>query len=151
LKDGILSNPQRCNFRPQAIACRPGQTTGCLTAAQLGVLRYVYEPWVDVNDTYVYAGFPYGAEAGFVSGNLLPDGGQYGQDGDFYRHAVVHNASWTVDQIDFSLVQRAVAEIGGPNGDSVCSFLLAFFPANLQIGHQPEYHCICRARWKVRK
>ncbi|KAJ7629593.1 tannase and feruloyl esterase-domain-containing protein [Mycena rosella] len=107
LKDGILSNPQRCNFRPQAIACRPGQTTGCLTAAQLG-------PWVDVNDTYVYAGFPYGAEAGFITGNLLADGGEYGQDGDFFRHAIVHNSSWTVDQIDFALVQRGVEEIGGP-------------------------------------
>ncbi|KAJ6536751.1 tannase and feruloyl esterase-domain-containing protein [Mycena vulgaris] len=81
----------------------------------LGVLRYAYEPWVDANDTYVYAGFPYGSEAGFITGNFLADGGQYGQDGDFYRHAIVHDASWTVDQIDFSLVQRGVEAIGGPN------------------------------------
>lgn len=116
-------NPQRCNFRPQAIACRPGETntTGCLTSDQLAVLRYVYEPWVDTNDTYVYAGFPYGGEVGFITGNFLEDGGQYGQDGDFYRHAIVRNDSWTVDQIDFSVVQLGVEEVGGPNGDSVSS------------------------------
>ncbi|KAJ7462071.1 Tannase/feruloyl esterase [Mycena latifolia] len=129
LKDGILSNPTRCNFRPQAIACRPGQTTGCLTAAQLGVLRYVYEPWVDANDTYVYAGFPYGAEVGFITGNLLVDGGQYGQDGDFYRHAIAHDATWTVDRIDFSWVQRGVEEVGGPNGDSATNPNITAFVA----------------------
>ena len=28
-KDGIVSDPQACHFRPQTLLCRPGQTDGC--------------------------------------------------------------------------------------------------------------------------
>jgi hypothetical protein len=56
-------------------------TSSCLTYEQLDTLKYIYEPWIDVNSTYVYAGFPYGSEGGFITGNLLVDGGAYGQDG----------------------------------------------------------------------
>lgn len=122
LADGVLSNPDLCRFRPQAIACKPGQepvsangTANCLTFAQLNTLRYVYEPWVDVNDTFVYAGFPYGGELGFVTGNLLPDGGQYGQDGDFFRWLVANSSSWTVDQISYQYVISGVQGVGTTN------------------------------------
>ncbi|KAM0748256.1 tannase and feruloyl esterase [Meredithblackwellia eburnea MCA 4105] len=142
--DGVLNNPLRCNFRPEAIACRPWETntTDCLTFDQLQTLRYIYEPWVDTNDTYVYAGFPVGGELGFIAGNLLPDGGQYGQDGDFYRHIVYNDSSWMVDQISYASVQLALNTIAP--GDSATNPDISKFVARggkliQYVGWQDKY------------
>ena len=125
LVDGVLANPANCNFQANVLACRPGQqatladgTVACLTTAQLDTLRYVYTPWVDANQTYVYAGLAYGGELGFVTGNLLPDGGQYGQDGQFFRYMVVNDSGWTVDNIDFQTVLSGVSGVGYSNSVS---------------------------------
>lgn len=139
----MISNPLKCNFQPAKIACKPwqlGNTTDCLTFEQLETLRYVYEPWVDTNATYVYAGFPPGAELvrlslteagdlgthystppqGFIEGNFLPDGGEYGQDGDFFRHIVYNDSAWTVDQISFASVQLGLETVAADNSVSRC-------------------------------
>ncbi|KAI5475692.1 feruloyl esterase-like protein [Pseudohyphozyma bogoriensis] len=145
LKDGVISNPLRCNFRPAAIACRPWQTntTDCLTPAQLNTLRYIYEPWVDANDTYVYAGFPWGSELGMISGNLLPDGGAYGQDAEFYRHFVYNDSSWQANQISFSSVQLATTTVGdgndSPNVPNITEFVSRGGKLIQFVGIQDQY------------
>jgi feruloyl esterase len=51
--DNIIGNPQRCQFRPETLACRPSTNTStvCLNSAQIGALKKIYSPWVDVNQT----------------------------------------------------------------------------------------------------
>lgn len=62
--DGVITDPDVCNFKPQRLLCRPGtnDTSNCLTYDQLSALQYYYEPWVDTNDTWVWPGFPFGNE-----------------------------------------------------------------------------------------
>lgn len=44
--DGVLRDPQRCNFDPGKLQCRAGQSgESCLTPAQVGALRNVYAGW----------------------------------------------------------------------------------------------------------
>ncbi|KAE9390491.1 tannase and feruloyl esterase [Gymnopus androsaceus JB14] len=102
--DGVITDPDVCPFNPNTLLCRPGttDTSKCLTFDQLGALNYYYTPWIDTNDTWVWPGFPYGNE---LVSNIQLDGGQYGQDGDFIRYTVVNDSSWTVDQINFTVVQ----------------------------------------------
>ena len=44
LEDGIIGgDPRNCSFDPATVACKAGQTSGCLTAEQVEAARKVYE------------------------------------------------------------------------------------------------------------
>ncbi|KAI8265991.1 putative feruloyl esterase [Colletotrichum sp. SAR11_239] len=47
--DGILDSPNLCNYNPDGLLCAEGdgQTSGCLTATQLGTLKSIYSPVLD--------------------------------------------------------------------------------------------------------
>jgi feruloyl esterase len=45
--DGIMENPAACRFDTQTLACRPGQSEGCLPAAKLAMLEYIIAPLQD--------------------------------------------------------------------------------------------------------
>lgn len=53
LVDNIISNPQGCDFLPEALLCRANVTNqtaaGCLTAPQLGTLYQIWGDYVDTN------------------------------------------------------------------------------------------------------
>ncbi|GAA5824002.1 hypothetical protein JCM11251_003375 [Rhodosporidiobolus azoricus] len=124
VEDDLISNPLGCHFRASSLACRPGQDPfshgnrsepACLTLEQLEVLRYVYEPWVDEGNEYVWAGFPPGSELGFITGNFLPDGGENGQDGQWFRYVVYNDTDWKVANIAFESVKLGVNSVGPGN------------------------------------
>jgi feruloyl esterase len=43
VKDGLLENPLRCTFDPKEIECKAGDSTNCLTAAQVEAARKIYD------------------------------------------------------------------------------------------------------------
>jgi feruloyl esterase len=43
LSDGIISNPAGCAFDPARLQCRPGQSQGCWSAAQVEAARKIYD------------------------------------------------------------------------------------------------------------
>jgi Tannase and feruloyl esterase len=43
VKDGVLRDPRRCDFKPQELVCRGGQDGTCLTAAQAAAVQRVYD------------------------------------------------------------------------------------------------------------
>lgn len=65
-KDGIISDPARCDFSPEALLCGPGVTNStaskCLTSAQLGTLHKFYNNWYEANDTFVFPHYEIGSE-----------------------------------------------------------------------------------------
>ena len=42
VRDGIISNPLGCRFRPESLRCKPGKSSGCLTEAQVDAARKIY-------------------------------------------------------------------------------------------------------------
>jgi Tannase and feruloyl esterase len=42
VRDGIIGDPIGCKFDPAVLACGPGKTTGCLSAAQVQAVKSVY-------------------------------------------------------------------------------------------------------------
>jgi feruloyl esterase len=63
LVDGIISNPEGCEFLPETLLCAPSSnTSSCLTKAQIGTLYKIYSDWVETNDTFVFPHFFLGAE-----------------------------------------------------------------------------------------
>lgn len=67
VKDGVIGDPAACRFDPASLRCKPGQTSGCLTEAQVVALNRVYgEGRGRDGQTYAY---PYskGSEPGWAS------------------------------------------------------------------------------------
>ena len=69
LKDGFISDPRGCGFRPAELACPEGRTSGCLTPRQVGGLDQVYAN-----------GAMPGSEKGWIGAYVGPNGtpGRYG-------------------------------------------------------------------------
>ena len=42
LKDGLVSDPRSCTFRPETLSCRGADASDCLTRPQLDVIRQLY-------------------------------------------------------------------------------------------------------------
>lgn len=66
--DGLIADPRRCGFDPAALACRPGQTGDCLTAAQVGALARIYRGAHDRAGRILYPGYMLGGEVGQLPG-----------------------------------------------------------------------------------
>ncbi len=67
VKDGIVSDPRRCDFFPEALLCGPGiqngTEAGCLTPFQVSTLYKIYNDYVGVNQTFVFPHLELGSEA----------------------------------------------------------------------------------------
>ena len=63
-KDGIISDPMRCSFRPTQLACKGSNTAACLTQTQIAALDRVYAN-----------GAMPGSEKGWIGAYVGKDGG----------------------------------------------------------------------------
>ncbi|KAF2126128.1 tannase and feruloyl esterase [Dothidotthia symphoricarpi CBS 119687] len=65
LVDSIISDPQGCNFRPDALLCGANATanaTNCLTGPQLDTIHNIWSDYVGENNTMILPGFWPGSE-----------------------------------------------------------------------------------------
>lgn len=66
LKDGIISDPDGCNFRPEELLCGVDVTNstsaGCLTSPQISTLYNLYNDFVGENQTFFYPHLNFGSE-----------------------------------------------------------------------------------------
>lgn len=67
LPDGLILDPRTCHFDPAQIQCPPNaDTTSCLTAAQVTVVREIYSGPVNSHGQALYpGGLPLGSELGW--------------------------------------------------------------------------------------
>jgi hypothetical protein len=42
LEDGLIGLPERCDFDPGVLQCKPGESEGCLTVPQVAAMRNIY-------------------------------------------------------------------------------------------------------------
>ncbi|KAG6889897.1 hypothetical protein C0992_003690 [Termitomyces sp. T32_za158] len=104
IEDGIITEPDDCEFRPEAIVCSAGQTTGCLTSAQVDALHEIYQPVFGTSGELLYSRYDPGAEADgnsqiFFSGSILsiPD--------DWYRFVVVNDSNFNFENFDLETIE----------------------------------------------
>lgn len=64
-KDGVVTDPRRCNWDPAELACKAGQSEGCLTQAQVNALRSAYETRRTRTGLVGNYGMTRGSEAGW--------------------------------------------------------------------------------------
>lgn len=56
VKDGLIQNPARCSFKPEAMLCKTAGQADCLTAAQAATLRTYLSPVRDGAGRAIYPG-----------------------------------------------------------------------------------------------
>jgi hypothetical protein len=118
LKDGIISSPLTCPFRPSDLACKPGQTAACLSPEKVTAAEQVYSGPVDARGKSLFGagalpgselGGPWNEAAGgnwglYYSGK---DGGPAGlvpltQEGlKLLFFSPPQSQNWTVHDFDF--------------------------------------------------
>jgi feruloyl esterase len=64
LKDGLVSAPEKCDFKPETLKCAGADAPNCLTAPQLDVVKQVYAGAKLKNGQVYSYGFPFGHEGG---------------------------------------------------------------------------------------
>ncbi|KAI0473536.1 putative ferulic acid Esterase/Feruloyl esterase [Xylariaceae sp. FL0804] len=117
LVDNIISDPQGCNFYPEALLCAGGNTTDCLTAAQVGTLYNIYHDYVDVNQTLVFPHLQMGSEAQWtVLLGLGAPGNPLGYE--YAQYFLGLGPDWDYADFDYSVVELADAtDPGDCNAD----------------------------------
>lgn len=102
VKDGIVGDPVGCQFDPGALECKGGQTTMCLTPAQVTAARNVY------SGPRTSRGAPISSRGPFAGSELRWNGFEQGwakqEPEDFFRYMFPFGAAgphWTIEDLDF--------------------------------------------------
>src|SRR3954467_3526447 len=63
VRDGIISDPRTCDFKPSSLQCKASNAPDCLTGAEVGVLERWYRGPVNSRGQTLYpGGIPMGSE-----------------------------------------------------------------------------------------
>ena len=100
VKDGIIGDPIGCKFDPSVLACRAGQTTGCLSAQQLEVAKNVYA------GPHTSSGVPIATRGPFPGSELgwEVDESSSAEVSQFFKYLLGRPApgpSWKITDFDF--------------------------------------------------
>jgi feruloyl esterase len=100
LKDGLITDPRKCQFDPQVLACKGAEGPSCLTAPQIAAAKTIYAEVTDPkNGTRVFAGLEPGSEMhwGAISGTE-PHPMYY----DLARFFVFADPKWDYKNLDIT-------------------------------------------------
>jgi feruloyl esterase len=64
LKDGLITDPRLCTFKPETLQCKGADGPSCLTAAQVSTVKKIYSPLKTPDGKTYTTGFPVGHEGG---------------------------------------------------------------------------------------
>ncbi|MBV9443823.1 MAG: tannase/feruloyl esterase family alpha/beta hydrolase, partial [Acidobacteriaceae bacterium] len=100
LKDGIISNPEKCRFDPSVLLCKGVEDSACLTASEIESLKQIYSGAHDKNGGLIFPGLLPGAEEGpigwsrWVTGEGPGTGLGNGFAENYFRYMVFEDPSW---------------------------------------------------------
>ncbi|KAL6917286.1 hypothetical protein ACHAPO_005917 [Fusarium lateritium] len=94
--DGILEDPNLCQYRPEVLVCTKGQTKNCLTAPKIETVRKVFSPLYGNNGTYIYPRIPPGADQGFgFAIGEMP----FPYSTEWFQYVIWNDTNWKPEQI----------------------------------------------------
>ncbi|KAL9118283.1 MAG: hypothetical protein Q9187_005173 [Circinaria calcarea] len=118
--DGIIEDPNSCNFRPEALRCVKDTVGNCLTHAQVEVVRKIYSILYGEDGKLIYSSMQPGSEIKAVE--KLYAGKPFSYSEDWFRYVVYNNPAW--DASTFTVYDASVAEALNPSN-------IRTWPANL--------------------
>ncbi|KAJ6452480.1 tannase and feruloyl esterase [Mycena sanguinolenta] len=87
--DGIITEPDDCDFQIDPIRCEANQTTGCVSAVQADALNKIYTSLLDDSGQLIYPRYTPGAEADPNAATVF-DGTFSSLTADWERYAVLN-------------------------------------------------------------
>ncbi|KAH8892282.1 tannase and feruloyl esterase [Thozetella sp. PMI_491] len=88
--DGIIEDPDLCQYRPESLICTLGQNTSCLTGVQAETVRRVFSPLYGGDGKMVYPRITPGTD----SASSLWSGTMFRYSLEWLRYVVYKNPSW---------------------------------------------------------
>jgi len=64
VKDGVIDDPTKCHFDPSVLLCKGAESDSCLTSAQVGALKKIYDGPKNSKGERIFPGYVPGGEAG---------------------------------------------------------------------------------------
>jgi len=126
LKDGIVGDPERCNFNPGTIQCKEGDNTDCLTAPQLEALRDIYAGTKNLRTgEKAFDGFEPGSEQQFTA--LIGGKEPFPVAQSYFRDIVFNNPQWDYKSYDYDKDLVASYKAGSDILDAPSNGLAKFF------------------------
>jgi feruloyl esterase len=106
VKDGLLEDPRLCDFEPKILDCKGEDGPGCLTAAQVAIVRAFYSPTMNPRTKeQIFPGMVPGSELGWSSdvGRMFADPLDITKTlaTAYLRFAVFQNPNWDYMTFDF--------------------------------------------------
>ena len=118
VEDGILNDPNSCDFELSSLACSSGASTDCLSAEKIKVLQAIYDGPKTASGESLYRGYPFGAEdvdgngwgSWLVGGKNMAGPGvpnaAYGFGTGMLRYFIYQDPDWTYEGYDFSSYEK---------------------------------------------
>lgn len=113
LRDGIVSDPPRCEFNPDVLLCKGPESRSCLTAPQIGALKKLYAGAVDSRGKQIFPGLLPGAEDGpggwsaWILGDAPGASAGAGYITNYFRYVVFEDPVWNLMTANTDEAQRA--------------------------------------------
>ncbi|KAK3111690.1 hypothetical protein LTR53_012801 [Teratosphaeriaceae sp. CCFEE 6253] len=138
LIDTIISDPEGCNFFPEALLCGPNVTNqtaaACLTVAQIRTLYHIYNDYVDWNQTFVFPHLELGSEAQWPFLLSAAEPSSYGVE--YVQDMVLNDPTWNFWDFNYTVVE--LADKVQPGNASATDFDLS--PFHARGGKLLQYH-----------
>ena len=100
LKDGLITDPTKCQFDPSVLACSGADGPNCLTPAQVVAARRIYAPVIDPKTgKQVFAGLEPGSEMHWAAISGEEPHSMYN---DLARFFVFQDPKWDFRTLDIS-------------------------------------------------
>ena len=99
IEDGVIDNPEACDFDPTVIQCSGAKDASCLTAAQIDTVRMLYSSPVNPKTGRAITGLVPGSELNWTDLGWTRSARSTGLEQ--YRYLVYADPEWTIDRFDF--------------------------------------------------
>ncbi|KAI5122861.1 hypothetical protein M0805_003154 [Coniferiporia weirii] len=134
--DGIISEPDACEFRPEELLCITDNASDCLTVTQVEALRNIYSPLYGPNNEILFPRFDPGAELSSLAQKVLFSGLPFLYSDHWMKYAIRNDSSYEYSAI--GLADIALADKLDPGRISTFSGDLSVFRA--RGGKLVSYH-----------
>jgi feruloyl esterase len=99
LEDGQITDPTRCHFDPQVLACKDADTSECLTAPQIATAKTILAPSRNSRTgEEIFPGLEPGAELGWAT---LAGPEPFSATTDQFKYVIFKNPNWDWKTLNF--------------------------------------------------
>lgn len=113
VKDGIITDPDQCNFRPEALLCTATNQSNCVTPPQVDALRNIYQPIFGTQGQLLFTRYDPLAESAGNFVNMF-SGDIFSISEDWFKFAIFNDSNHSFD--NFSIEDIEFADTINPGG-----------------------------------